>query len=154
MRRVVSILGVTCAVGLVSGVIGLQGLTAQQRFITRTDVLKTGVAGMEGKAGHRWLMGQDETPVPATPGHEVHMWIAEMPPGAATGTYTILTPRFVYVLAGAVTVEAEGQAPQTFTAGQGFQERPEVRHALRNASTTEPAKTLGLRITGQCQPLQ
>ena len=99
-------------------------------------------------------MGQDDTPVPVTPGHEAHMWIAEMPPGAATGTYTLLTPRFVYVLAGAVTMEAEGQAPQTFTAGQGFQERPDVRLALRNASTTEPAKTLGFWITGKEQPPQ
>src|SRR5262249_2256654 len=142
------------AVGLVYGVIGLQVLTAQQRFITRTDVLKTGVAGMEGKAGHQWLMGEDDTPVPVTPGPEAHTGIAGVPPGAAGGTHTRVTPRYVYVLDGAVAVEAEGKAPQTFTAGQGFQERPDVRHALRNASTTEPAKTLGFQITGKGPPLQ
>jgi quercetin dioxygenase-like cupin family protein len=70
-------------------------------------------------------------------------------PGAATGKHAHPTPRFVYVIAGAVTSEIEGQSPQTFKAGEGFQEVPDVVHNFSNASTTEPAKALGFQIAGR-----
>jgi quercetin dioxygenase-like cupin family protein len=77
MRRVVIILGFSCAIGLALGMIGMQYLTAQQPSIMRTEVLKTDMAGMEGK--------------------EAHMWVAEIAPRAATGKHSHPTPRFVYV---------------------------------------------------------
>jgi len=67
MRRVVIIFGFSCVVGLALGMIGMQYLTAQQLSIKRTDVLKTDMAGMEGK--------------------EANMWVAEIAPGAATGEH-------------------------------------------------------------------
>jgi hypothetical protein len=43
---------------------------------------------------------------------------------------------------------------QTFKAGQAFQEPPDVVHNFRNASTTEPAKAIGIQYAGKGQPLQ
>ena len=134
MRRVAIMLGLTFAVGIAFGVIGNRFLNAQQPPIKRTDVLKTEMAGMEAK--------------------EAHMWVAEIAPGAAMGKHAHPTPRFVYVIAGSVTSEIEGKSPQTFKAGEAFQEMPDVVHNFSNASTTEPAKALGFQIAGKGQPLQ
>jgi quercetin dioxygenase-like cupin family protein len=87
-------------------------------------------------------------------GKEAHMWVAEIAPGAATGTHRHPTPRFVYVMEGSVVLEMEGRPPQTFTAGQGFMERPNTGHNFRNASTREAAKALGFQIASKGQPLQ
>ena len=133
MRRVATMLGLTFALGIALGVIGNQFLDAQQQPIQRTEVLRADMAGMEGK--------------------EAHMWIAEIAPGAATGNHSHPTPRFVYVLAGTVTLEVDGESPRVFKAGEGFQSAPDVVHNFRNASTTEPARALGFQIAGKGQPL-
>jgi quercetin dioxygenase-like cupin family protein len=125
-----TIIGLT----LLAGVSTAQVLNAQQPPIKRTDVLKTDMAGMEGK--------------------DANMWIADIAAGAATGKHSHPTPRFVYVMEGSVMLEIEGKPAQTFKAGQGFQEMPGVVHNFRNASTTEPAKALGFQIAGKGQALQ
>jgi quercetin dioxygenase-like cupin family protein len=107
---------------------------AQQQKIERTDLLKAELPGMEGK--------------------EMQVWLADVPPGAATGPHFHPTPRFVYVLQGSVILEVDGRAPQTFTVGQAFAEMPGERHNFRNASATEPAKALGFQYAGKGQPLQ
>ena len=132
MRGLRLTLSLTFALGIALGSAGQ--LALQQQKIKRTDVLSEGVAGVEG--------------------NDAHMWVAEVPPGAATGKHRHPTPRFVYVLAGAVTLEVEGQAPRTFKAGEAFQEPPDVTHNFRNASETESAKALGFQIAGKSQPLQ
>ena len=150
MQRVGLILGVTCAVSIACSVIGQPWLSAHQPSIKRTIVLQTAIAGQKVPM---WVMGQDDTVVRVATTQEAHMWIAELAPGAATGKHAHVTPRFIYVLEGAVTLDIEGQAPQTFKAGEGFQETPEVVHDVRNASTTAPAKALGFLIAGQGQPI-
>jgi quercetin dioxygenase-like cupin family protein len=107
---------------------------AQQPPIKRTELLKTDLAGMEGK--------------------EMNIWMADLAPGAQTGKHHHPTPRFVIVLEGSVVLEMEGKPPQTFKAGQAFQELPDVVHNFRNASTTEPAKGIGIQYAGKGQPLQ
>ena len=134
MRRMAIILGLTFAFGIALGVISNQFLNAQQPSIMRTEVLKTDMAGMEGKVAH--------------------MWIAKVAPGTSTGKHSHPTPRFVYVMEGSVILEVEGEPPQTFKAGEGFQEMPDTVHNFRNASATEPAKALGFQIVGKRQPLQ
>jgi quercetin dioxygenase-like cupin family protein len=64
------------------------------------------------------------------------------------------TPRFVVVLEGSVVLEIEGKSPQTFKVGQAFQELPGVVHNFKNASTTEPAKAIGIQHAEKGQPLQ
>jgi quercetin dioxygenase-like cupin family protein len=119
------------AVGII---FGGQIACAQQQLIKRTDLLKTHLNDVEGK--------------------EMQVWVADIPPGAATGPHFHPTPRFVYVLEGAVVLELDGKPPQTYTVGQAYVEMPGERHNFRNASATEPAKALGFQYVGKDQPLQ
>jgi quercetin dioxygenase-like cupin family protein len=116
------------------GIFGGQIACAQQQPIKRTDLLKTYLSDVDGK--------------------EMQVWVADIPPGAATGLHFHPTPRFVYVLEGAVVLELDGKPPRTYTAGQAYVEMPGERHNFRNASTTEPAKALGFQYAGKDQPLQ
>ena len=133
-RHVGRQVGLALVAGLALGALGGPPVQAQEPPIRRTDVLKVDMAGWEGQ--------------------EANMWVGVVAPGAETGTHTHPTPRFVYVLEGAVTLEVEGQPPQVFQAGEGFQELPDVVHNLRNASPDEPARALGFQIAGKGQPLQ
>jgi quercetin dioxygenase-like cupin family protein len=133
MRRMM-VTFLTLSAGAALGAVGSRLASAAPQAIQRTDVLNADMAGMDGKVAH--------------------MWIAEVAPGASTGVHRHPTPRFVYVLAGRVTVEVEGKASHTFKAGEGFQELPNDAHNFRNASATEPAKALGFQIAGRGEPLQ
>ena len=82
------------------------------------------------------------------------LWIADIPPGAATGRHIHPTPRFVYVLEGSVVLEMDGKPPQTFKAGEGFAEPPGVAHNFRNASAGMSAKALGFQVAPKGTPLQ
>jgi quercetin dioxygenase-like cupin family protein len=115
-------------------VFGAQIAFAQQQPIKRTDLLKTYLSDIEGK--------------------EMHVWVADIPPAAATGPHFHPTPRFVYVLEGAVVLELDGKPPQTYAAGQAYVEMAGERHNFRNASTTEPAKALGFQYGSKDQSLQ
>ena len=114
--------------------VGGQPTSAQQQPIKRTDLLKSDLAEIKD--------------------NEMHVWVADIAPGAATGRHFHPTPRFVYVLEGAVVLELDGKAPQMFKAGQVFAEMPNEVHNFRNASTTEPAKALGFQYAGKGQALQ
>jgi quercetin dioxygenase-like cupin family protein len=107
---------------------------AQQQPIKRTDLLKTYLGDLDGK--------------------EMQIWVAEIQPGAATGSHLHPTPRFVYVIEGTLVLELDGKPPQTYREGQAYVEMPGERHNLRNASTTEPAKALGFQYISKDQPLQ
>jgi quercetin dioxygenase-like cupin family protein len=120
--------------GMALGGPGNPLLGVDQPPLERTEVLKTDMAGMEGR--------------------EAHMWVAEIAPGAATGRHSHPTPRFVYVIEGSVALHVDGKPAQIFEAGEGFQEMPDVVHDFRNASTTEPARALGFQIAEKGQPLQ
>jgi quercetin dioxygenase-like cupin family protein len=109
-------------------------VNAQQPSIKRTDLLNTDLAGVDGK--------------------EMNIWTADIAPGAATGKHQHPTRRFVVVLEGSVVLEIEGRPPQTFKVGQAFQELPGVTHNFKNASTTEPAKAIGIQYAEKGQPLQ
>ena len=107
---------------------------AQHPALKRTDLLVASLADLGDK--------------------EMHVWVGDVAPGAATGRHSHPTPRFVYVLEGAVVLEIDGKPPQTFKTGQAFMEPANVVHNFRNASTTEPAKGLGFQYAGKGQPLQ
>jgi quercetin dioxygenase-like cupin family protein len=113
---------------------GERFVNAEQQLIKRTELLKTDLAGTEGK--------------------EMHIWTADIAPAAATGRHHHPTPRFVIVLEGSVILEVDGKPAQTFKAGQAFQELPDVVHNFKNASTTEPAKAIGIQYAAKGQPLQ
>lgn len=121
--------------GLMAGAaLGGELASAQQSPIKRTDLLKSDLAEINGS--------------------EMNVWVADLAPGAATGRHTHPTPRFVYVVEGAVVLELDGKPPQTFKAGQAFAEMPGVVHNFRNASASEPAKALGFQYGAKGQALQ
>ena len=125
MGLLLPVLSAICIAGALSA-------HAQQATIKRTDIVTA---------------DQSET-------ESGHLWVADITPGSATGRHTHPTPRFVYILEGAVVLEVDGMPPQTFKAGQAFAELPGVVHNLRNASPTETAKGLGLQYAAKGEALQ
>src|SRR5262245_15587635 len=73
-------------VGTALGVIGSQLANAQQQSIKRTDLLKSELSEVQD--------------------NEMHVWVADIAPSAATGRHSHPTPRFVYVIEGAVVFGA------------------------------------------------
>src|ERR1700704_1397282 len=134
MRRMVGLPVWALLAAIALAVVGGWLANAQQPPIKRTDLLKLDL--------------------PEIKGSEMNVWVADIAPGAATGRHTHPTPRFVYVLEGAVVLEVDGMPAQTFKAGQAFAELPNVVHNLRNASPTEPAKGLGFQYAAKGQALQ
>jgi len=132
-HRALTIAAILAAAAATCG-FGSQVASAEQQAVRRTELLRTNLPEMDGK--------------------EMQVWMGEFSPGAATGPHVHPTPRFVYVVEGAVVLELDGKSPQTFRTGQAFVEMPGVRHRLRNASTTEPARALGFQYANQNQPLQ
>ena len=108
MKRLAVVITFVLTLGIALGSVGTQYLHAQQPALKRGDLLRTAVAEMEGK--------------------EAHMWVADIAPGAATGTDRHPTTRFVYVMEGSVTLELDGQPPRTYHAGEAFAEQPDVAH--------------------------
>ena len=134
MWRAIGLPFLTLMTALVLATVDSQLTSAQQQSIKRTDLLKLDLAEIKD--------------------NEMHVWVADIAPGAATGRHSHPTPRFVYVLVGAVVLEMDGKPPETFKAGQAFAEAPNAIHNFKNASTTEPAKALGFQYAGKGQPLQ
>jgi quercetin dioxygenase-like cupin family protein len=128
-RRIALVLTFGSALGVTGN-----PLAGAQQPLTRTDLLKLDMG--EIKNG------------------EMNVWVADIPPGAATGRHSHPTPRFVYVIAGAVVLELDGKPSQTFKTGQAFAEMPDQIHNFRNASSTESAKALGFQYARKDQPLQ
>ena len=115
--------------------IGSQITVGQQApVIKRTDLLTTALPEMEGK--------------------DMNVWVADIPPNASTGRHSHPTPRFVYVIEGAVVYDVDGKQPQTFKTGEAYVEMPGEVHNFRNASTTQPARALGFQYANKGQPLQ
>jgi quercetin dioxygenase-like cupin family protein len=132
--RKARLIALALTIGIALGVTGSRFTSAQQPPLTRTDLLKSDLAEIKDS--------------------EMNVWVADIAPGAATGRHTHPTPRFVYVIEGAVAVEMDGKPPQTFKAGQAFAELPNEIHDFRNASSTESAKALGFQYARKGQPLQ
>jgi quercetin dioxygenase-like cupin family protein len=134
MKRSAVAVTLTMVLGVGLALIGTGMLDAQSAQVKRTDLVKAELSPMENAVAH--------------------LWVGELAPGAATGRHSHPTPRFVYVLEGAVTLEIDGQSPTTYKAGEAFQEAPNVVHNFRNASATQPAKALGFQVASKGQPLQ
>ncbi len=131
MRRTMVVLGLTLAVGVAVGWIGVQVLSAQVP-IKRTELMKTDLEGSEGE--------------------EVKVAITELAPGAVAGKHYHPEYNFAYILEGSIIVEPEGQAPVTYGPGQVIYDGLNGVHAAKNASTTEPFKMLQFTISKKGQP--
>jgi quercetin dioxygenase-like cupin family protein len=133
MRRTAVLVSVTLAIGITLGVLGDRILSAQQQPIKRTELLKTDVAGMEGKEGI--------------------VYVAELAPGAVAGKHFHPGPEFGYILEGSLVLEPQGKPAMTLKAGEAFHNPSKAVHDAKNASTTAPAKVLVVLLGEKGQPL-
>ena len=77
MWRAIGLPFLTLMTALVLGTVCSQPTRAQQQLIKRTDLLKLDLAEIKD--------------------NKMHVWVADIPPGAATGRHFHPTPRLVYV---------------------------------------------------------
>jgi quercetin dioxygenase-like cupin family protein len=133
MKRMVGMLTVTLAVGIVVGLIGNHVLIAQQEPVKRTVLLnRTELAGIEGKEGLVYLI--------------------EVAPGATVPKHFHPGHELAYLLEGALTLEVEGKPSATLKAGDVEHLPPKVVHSGKNASTTTPAKFVVFGVYEKGQP--
>lgn len=133
MKRTGLLLSLTLTVGIALGVIGTQVLNAQQAPMKRTVLIKTDLAGIEGK--------------------EAVLALVEFAPGAATEPHYHPGEELAYLLEGTVSFEAQGKSPITFKPGDTFHQPPKQVHRVKNLSVTIPAKALAFTIAEKGQPL-
>ena len=133
MKRTGIILAVIFALGIVVGGLGHQRLSAQPESVTRTVLLKTDVAGAEGK--------------------EAVIVVAEIAPGATTGKHLHAGQEFAYILEGSLLLTVDGKPAVTFNPGEAFQQPPQQVHEGQNVSTTAPVKILAFYLADKGQPL-
>jgi quercetin dioxygenase-like cupin family protein len=106
---------------------------AQDQPIKRTTLLTTDLAGIDGK--------------------QFVVYVADVAPGAAVGRHTHYGDEFVYILEGSLVVEPDGKDPITLTKGQIGHLTPDVVHAARNGSESEPARVLVTLVVDKEKPL-
>lgn len=84
------------------------------------------------------------SPVDGIPGWETRLFLIEYGPGADGSGHWHPVPGVGYVLTGTMVSAFGDDAPETFHAGQSFQDKGEnIVHAIvRNASSTEPMSFL------------
>src|SRR5262245_28290903 len=104
-------LNLTSALVISFGVLGTAGSDAQDQPITRTELLRSDLSGIEGK--------------------ETVIYIADVKPGAAGGKHTHYGDEFVYILDGELIVEPIGKAPIALKQGETAHLSPDVVHAAK-----------------------
>ena len=133
MKRLALLLSITFAAGIAVGWFAVKAASGYEEPVKRTVLLKTDLAGTEGREGVVWLI--------------------EIAPGAATGKHYHPGHEFVYVLEGAARTEVEGKLEATVQAGEVLYLPPGQVHKTTNASATAPAKALVVYIGEKDQPL-
>jgi quercetin dioxygenase-like cupin family protein len=132
MKHTALLLVATVAVGAALGAMGSRIVAAQQGSESRTVLLTKDLVGIEG--------------------HEVRMWRTDIGPGGAGGKHYHPGTECVYVLEGALNLE-EGGRPVHLKAGDAHCIPPKTVLVPRNASRTEPYKSLVVMIAPKGQPL-
>ena len=133
MKTTVQLLSVGFA-GIAIGVLGATYVAAQGApQVTRTELLRQPVAGVEGK--------------------EVVVFIADLPPGAVAARHLHPGDEAIYMLQGALTFEPEGGQPFELKAGQIAFNPAKHIHKATNKSSSEPAKVLNCMLAEKGQPL-
>lgn len=132
MKHTAAILGTTLALGAVLGAMGSRIVVAQQGPESRTVLLTKDLVGIEG--------------------YEVRMWRTDIGPGGIGAKHYHPGTECIYVLEGALNLE-EGAASGQIKAGDAHCVPPKTVLVPRNASSTEPYKSLVVMIAPKGQPL-
>jgi quercetin dioxygenase-like cupin family protein len=104
--------------------------------------LMTGAASAQEARPMPPVLREVVSGMPKSDRQEVRVLTATLKPGDKTPFHTHRFPVTVYILEGTFTLEMEGHAPKTITAGQAYVEPPNVKMTGYNRSATEPMKVL------------
>jgi quercetin dioxygenase-like cupin family protein len=107
--------------------------SAQEQTVTRTELMRVPVEGLEGKEGV--------------------IYRADFAPGAVAPRHFHPGQEFIYVLEGSLVLERDGMAAQTLKAGETTTQPPHHMHQAKNPSATEPARVLVFMMLGKSEPL-
>jgi quercetin dioxygenase-like cupin family protein len=122
----------TFAIATLLGAFRVDFSSAEDQPIMRTGLLKTDLAGVEGR--------------------EVVVYTADLAAGAAGGNHTHQGNQIVYVLDGEYIVEPVGKKPITLKSGEIVYLPPTVVYADRNGSANRPAKVLVFIVAEKGKP--
>ncbi|HEX4524654.1 MAG TPA: cupin domain-containing protein [Casimicrobiaceae bacterium] len=133
MNRSLLLVGVSLA-SMVVGAIGATYVSAQVApQITRTEILRKPMSGLENK--------------------EVVVFLADIPPGGVAATHYHPGDEAIYMLQGSLFFEPNQEQPFELKAGQITFNPAKHIHKAKNMSPTEPAKVLNCMIAEKGQPL-
>ena len=133
MKRTIGVLVITLSVGAALGAIGNHIMAAQQASERRTVLLTTDLDGIEG--------------------YELRMWRTDIGPGVVGAKHYHPGTECLYVLEGAMILEKEGEAAANLKAGDAHCVPPRKVLVPRNASGTDPYKSLVVMIAPKGQPI-
>jgi quercetin dioxygenase-like cupin family protein len=133
MKPAVRIVITTLAAAAVLGAIGSKIAAAQQPSEKRTVLLTNDLAGVEG--------------------YEVRMWRTELGPGVVGTKHYHPGTECIYALEGALDLEQQGAGTVHIKAGDAHCVPPKTVLVPRNASNTEPYRSLVVMVTPKGQPL-
>ncbi len=133
MNRTLLLLGVALA-SMAVGAIGATYVSAQGAAqITRTEILRKAMSGLEGK--------------------EVVVFLADVPPGGVAGLHYHPGDEAIYMLQGSLLFEPDHEQPFELKAGEITFNPAKHIHKAKNTSSSEPAKVLNCMIAEKGQPL-
>jgi len=127
------VMGITAAFAIIVGEAAFTVSSAEDQPITRTELLRSDLAGIEGK--------------------ETVIYIADLKPGAVGGKHTHFGDEFVYILEGELIVEPVGREPIILRVGNVGHLTPDLIHAARNGSESKTAKVLVILVVDKGKPL-
>jgi quercetin dioxygenase-like cupin family protein len=124
------------AVALVAGTLGALGshiVAAQQPSENRMVLVTSDLKGIDG--------------------YEVRIWRTDIPAAVVGAKHYHPGTECIYVLEGALNLEKEGEPTAHLRAGDAHCVPPRTVLVPRNASTTEPYKSLVIMIAPKGQPI-
>jgi len=133
MRRTVLVFTVGTILGAMAGAVGVRALSAEQESEKRKVL--------------------DTTDLADVPGYEVRIWRTDIGPGVVAAKHYHPGTECNYVLEGSVILEKEGEAAVNMKAGDAHCVRPRQILTPRNASQTDPYKSVVVMISPKGQPL-
>ena len=134
MNRMTGTLAIALVSGAALGIVGIRIVAAQQAGTESRKVLLTNdLVGIEG--------------------YEVRMWRTDVPPGAVAAKHYHPGTECIYVLEGGLILDKPGAETVNLKAGDAHCVPPKIVLWPRNASNTEPYKSLVVMIAPKGQPI-
>jgi quercetin dioxygenase-like cupin family protein len=132
MHKTLLLIGISLA-SVALGAVGATYVGAQTAQVTRTELLRKPISGMEGK--------------------EVVVFLADLPPGSVADRHFHPGDEAIYMLQGSLLFEPDHEQPFELKAGQIAFNPAKHIHKAKNASSSETAKVLNCMLAEKGQPL-